>query len=708
MAAPGENLRINSDRLWDFDHGDGEDRPRHCRRQQSPDLTDEDGEGRHLFKRWCEAAGLEMGLDEMGTMFARREGTDPEPPPVYVGSHLDTQPTGGKYDGVLGVLGGLEVVRSMNDLGIKTKHPIVVTNWTNEEGARFAPAMLASGVFAGVLDQADVYGRTDKDGKKFGEELERIGWKGDEKVGERKIHAYFELHIEQGPILEDEGIDIGVVTHGQGLRWLQLTLTGKEAHTGSTPMPQAPQCRARHGADHRDGARDRHGLASPTPSAASGTWKFYPNSRNVIAGTHRLHHRHPLAGEGSARRACGRIDARHRRRSARRSDIQYKVEQVGAFRSGDLRRRSWSSGPRCRRAARLFASQHRLRRRARRLLDQRVAPTDDGDVPLRRRAVTTTRPRRSPRNGRRRAPTCCSMRWWRRLGSWSELKICGSNDAHEEARREQGNTKMTKVIQNGTIVTADRTWKADVLISTARSSPSARTCTATMSSTPPAVTSCRAASIRIPISKCRSWAPIRPMISNPARARRSPAARRWWSISACRRRSSRCSKPCRCGTTRPRRRPATTPSTWRSPGGASRCSTRWPTVVDKGITSFKHFMAYKGALMVDDDEMYASFQRCADLGALPLVHAENGDVVAALSQKLLAAGNNGPGGSRLFAPAGGGRRGDQPRHHDRRHGRRAALYRACLLRAGARGHPPRAAEGHAGVWRTADPASDAG
>ena len=186
-------------------------------------LTDADGEGRALFRRWCDAAGMTLGVDTMGTMFATRAGEDPEALPVYVGSHLDTQPTGGKYDGVLGVLGALEVVRSMNDLGIRTKHPVVVTNWTNEEGARFAPAMLASGVFAGVIDQDYAYGRTDLDGKTFGAELERIGWKGDEPVGARKMHAYFELHIEQGPILEAEGKEIGVVTHCQGLgRWSSL------------------------------------------------------------------------------------------------------------------------------------------------------------------------------------------------------------------------------------------------------------------------------------------------------------------------------------------------------------------------------------------------------------------------------------------------------------------------------------------------------
>jgi len=283
MTSPGENLRINGDRLWESLVDMAKIGPGIAGGNNRQTVTNEDGEGRSLFQKWCEAAGLTMGVDEMGTMFARREGSDPSLPPVYMGSHLDTQPTGGKYDGVLGVLGGLEVMRSLNDLGIKTKHPIVVTNWTNEEGSRFAPAMMASGVFAGVLDQADVYEHTDKDGKTFGEELVRIGWKGSEKVGDRKIHAYFELHIEQGPILEDEGIDIGVVTHGQGLKWLQVTLTGKEAHTGSTPMPK----RRNAGLGMARVIELVHEVAmdyQPDAVGAVGHMQVYPNSRNIIAG----------------------------------------------------------------------------------------------------------------------------------------------------------------------------------------------------------------------------------------------------------------------------------------------------------------------------------------------------------------------------------------------------------------------------------------
>ncbi|QHQ34217.1 Zn-dependent hydrolase [Algicella marina] len=283
MAAPGENLRINGERLWDSLMEMAKIGPGIAGGNNRQTLTDEDGEGRALFQKWCEAAGCEMGLDQMGNMFAWRAGEDPDALPVYVGSHLDTQPTGGKYDGVLGVLGGLEVIRSMNDLGIKTKHPVVVVNWTNEEGTRFAPAMLASGVFAGMHEQAWAYDRQDADGKSFGAELERIGWKGEEEVGARKMHAFFELHIEQGPILEAEGKDIGVVTHGQGLWWLEVTLTGKDAHTGSTPM----NMRVNAGLGMARITEAVHRIAmehQPNAVGAVGQANVYPNSRNVIPG----------------------------------------------------------------------------------------------------------------------------------------------------------------------------------------------------------------------------------------------------------------------------------------------------------------------------------------------------------------------------------------------------------------------------------------
>jgi len=284
MAAPGENLRINPDRLWNSIHELAEIGPGVAGGSNRQTLTDDDKKGRELFKRWCEGAGMSMGLDQMGTMFARREGTDPSLDPVFVGSHLDTQPTGGRYDGVLGVLSGLEVIRTLNDLGIKTRRPIVVVNWTNEEGARFAPAMLASGVFAGVHTLDYAYGRKDGEGKSFGDELKRIGWVGDEKVGARRFHSYFEYHIEQGPILEAENKQIGVVTHGQGLWWLEFTLTGKEAHTGSTPMNMRVNAGL---AMARILEMVQSVAMSEQPGAVGGVgqMKFSPNSRNVLPGT---------------------------------------------------------------------------------------------------------------------------------------------------------------------------------------------------------------------------------------------------------------------------------------------------------------------------------------------------------------------------------------------------------------------------------------
>jgi N-carbamoyl-L-amino-acid hydrolase len=284
MTSPGENLRINGDRLWESLMEMAQIGPGIAGGNNRQTLTDSDKQGRELFQRWCDEAGLTMGVDKMGTMFMTRPGTDPDALPVYVGSHLDTQPTGGKYDGVLGVLSGLEVVRTLNDLGIRTKHPIVVTNWTNEEGARFAPAMLASGVFAGVIPIEHAYARTDLEGKTFGDELKRIGWVGEEEVGARKMHAYFEYHIEQGPILEAEDRQIGVVTHCQGLWWLEFTLTGKEAHTGSTPMTMrvnAGLAMAR----IMEMVQEVAMAAQPGAVGGVGQVKFSPNSRNVLPGT---------------------------------------------------------------------------------------------------------------------------------------------------------------------------------------------------------------------------------------------------------------------------------------------------------------------------------------------------------------------------------------------------------------------------------------
>jgi N-carbamoyl-L-amino-acid hydrolase len=284
MTKPTDNMRVNAARLWDSLEEMATAGPGlrgGCNRQT---LTDADARGRALFKAWGEAAGMTLGVDKMGTMFFTRPGTDADALPVYVGSHLDTQPTGGRYDGVLGVLGALEVVRSLNDLGIRTRHPIVVVNWANEEGARFAPAMLASGVFAGVHSLDYAYSRQDLDGKTYGDELVRIGWRGDEEVGARRMHAYFEYHIEQGPILEAEGMEIGVVTHCQGLWWLEFTLTGREAHTGSTPMDMrvnAGLAMARIFELVQTVAMD----SQPNAVGGVGQVKFLPNSRNVLPGS---------------------------------------------------------------------------------------------------------------------------------------------------------------------------------------------------------------------------------------------------------------------------------------------------------------------------------------------------------------------------------------------------------------------------------------
>ena len=283
MAAPSDNLKIDGGRLWSTLMEMAQIGPGVAGGNNRQTLTDADAEGRALFRRWSEDAGMTMGVDRMGNMFMRLEGTEPGLAPVYMGSHLDTQPTGGKYDGVLGVLSGLEVVRSIRDLGLRTRRPIVVVNWTNEEGTRFAPAMLASGVFAGVHDEDYANSREDAEGKRFGDELERIGWRGTEDVGGRPIHAMFEYHIEQGPILEAEGRQIGVVTHGQGLWWLQVTLTGKDAHTGSTPMNM--RVNAGLGMARIIEAVHRIAMAhQPGAVGAVGQANVYPNSRNVIPG----------------------------------------------------------------------------------------------------------------------------------------------------------------------------------------------------------------------------------------------------------------------------------------------------------------------------------------------------------------------------------------------------------------------------------------
>jgi N-carbamoyl-L-amino-acid hydrolase len=328
MAIAG-NLRINGERLWDSLMEMAKIGPGIAGGNNRQTLTDEDAEGRALFQKWCEAAGMTMGVDRMGTMFARREGTDPTASPVYVGSHLDTQPTGGKYDGVLGVLGGLEIIRTLNDTGIKTKHPIVVVNFTNEEGTRFAPPMVASGVFAGVHTLDWAYAREDAEGKTLGDELKRVDWVGGEEVGARKMHAFFELHIEQGPILEIEDKQIGVVTHGQGLNWLQVTLTGRESHTGSTPMPM--RVNAGLGMARITQLVDEIAWGhAPLAVGAIGHCDIAPNSRNIIPGkaVFTVDFRHPDKAVIADMEVKLRAGAKE---IADAIGLEMEIEQVGGF-----------------------------------------------------------------------------------------------------------------------------------------------------------------------------------------------------------------------------------------------------------------------------------------------------------------------------------------------------------------------------------------
>lgn len=199
-------------------------------------LTDEDSAGRELFSHWCQEADCDITIDRMGNIFARRPGRDGDKSPVAMGSHLDTQPHGGKFDGIFGVLAGLEVVRTLNDYDIQTNAPIEVIDWTNEEGSRFAPAMLASGVFSGLFELDFALSRADAEGKTVDAELSRIGYAGDQVCGEHPLSAFLEAHIEQGPILERNNEVVGVVTGGQGQRWYDITVHGQDAHAGSTPM----------------------------------------------------------------------------------------------------------------------------------------------------------------------------------------------------------------------------------------------------------------------------------------------------------------------------------------------------------------------------------------------------------------------------------------------------------------------------------------
>jgi N-carbamoyl-L-amino-acid hydrolase len=246
-------------------------------------LTDLDRQGRDLVVQWAKAEGLAVTVDKIGNVFMRREGTNPALPPVVTGSHIDTQPTGGKFDGNYGVLAGLEVVRTLNERGIRTEAPIEVAFWTNEEGSRFVPVMMGSGVFCGAFSLETAYAARDVDGKSVGDELKRIGYQGDQVPGDHPIGAYFEAHIEQGPVLEDANKVIGVVPAVMGLSWYDCTVTGMEAHAGPTPMHL-----------RRDALQVATTIMQETVAIANryppygrgtvGMVQVFPNSRNVIPG----------------------------------------------------------------------------------------------------------------------------------------------------------------------------------------------------------------------------------------------------------------------------------------------------------------------------------------------------------------------------------------------------------------------------------------
>jgi beta-ureidopropionase / N-carbamoyl-L-amino-acid hydrolase len=248
-------------------------------------LSDEDRQVRDWFRTTCEELGCTVSIDDVGNMFARRAGRNNDLPPIAIGSHLDTQPTGGKFDGVLGVLAGVEVLRTMVTAEYVTTAPIEVINWTNEEGSRFAPAMLASGVFAGVFPPGYAHERKDRDGVSFGTALDAIGYRGPEKPGGHRLGAMFELHIEQGPILEAENRTIGIVTGVQAARWYEVTVTGQDAHTGATPMNLRK--------DALLGAArivDRLNALTALPvhkgtNASVGLLEVAPNSRNTVPGS---------------------------------------------------------------------------------------------------------------------------------------------------------------------------------------------------------------------------------------------------------------------------------------------------------------------------------------------------------------------------------------------------------------------------------------
>ena len=281
-ASKPADIRINAERLWDslMQMAKIGATPKGGVKRLT--LTELDRQSRDLFVSWCKEAGLAVSVDGVGSIFARRAGRKDSAPPVVSGSHLDTQPSGGRFDGCYGVMAALEVARTLNDQGIETDTPFEVAMWTNEEGSRFLPVMGASGAFAGLHSVKEIREARDADGISFGEALDAIGYAGVAPVGGRKFDAYFEAHIEQGPILENTGNTIGVVTGALGQRWFELTLRGMDAHAGPTPMHLRRD--ALLGASFLIQEVNRLGKATEHARGTVGMIVNRPNSRNVVPG----------------------------------------------------------------------------------------------------------------------------------------------------------------------------------------------------------------------------------------------------------------------------------------------------------------------------------------------------------------------------------------------------------------------------------------
>lgn len=292
-------------------------------------LTDLDKQGRDLVVGWARAAGMTVTIDKIGNVFMRRAGRDDSLPPIVTGSHIDTQPTGGKFDGNYGVLAGLEVVRTLNDHGVETEAPIEVAFWTNEEGSRFVPVMMGSGVFAKAFTLEHAYAATDTEGKTVKAELERIGYVGDQEPGDHPIGAYFETHIEQGPVLEDHDKTIGVVTGVLGIRWYDCTVTGMEAHAGPTPMAlrkDALQVATRL-MQEVVACAHRH---RPHGRGTVGMVQVHPNSRNVIPGSVKF----SIDLRNATDELCDAMDADIRgvaERLAAETGLPIRIDQVSAY-----------------------------------------------------------------------------------------------------------------------------------------------------------------------------------------------------------------------------------------------------------------------------------------------------------------------------------------------------------------------------------------